>query len=132
MSGVKKHIETEENEPCVSWRVYNEKKYLHVHFRGIDSMEYISNMMEMRKLMELEEDKSIRYFLDATGANFSFSTNLSLQKLSKSLQHKIHRSGFIGIQGNLLTLYKLYKSVTKSRSVLFTTQQEALDYICAD
>lgn len=132
MTSAKEHKITNENEPCVAWKTHNGKKYLYVHFRGLDSMEYFSNMMEMKKIMLAEEDGSIRFFLDSNGAEFSFNTNISLQRLSKSIQHKINKSAFIGIRGNLLTLYKLYKSVTKSKSVLFETKEEALNYICSD
>ena len=131
-------VQTEEQtytyskEPAVSWKKHNGIDYLSVNFSGLDGLEIMNTITSMKKTMEERPDGSIRYYLNVKDADLGFNMNMTLRKISARLQPKIKRSAFYGVNGYLIPFFKVYKSFTKSKAVLFESEEEALNYICSD
>ena len=115
----------------VGWNYHNGVKYLLVDFSGLNERELLSITFEISALMKEEGEGNVRLISDLSGLTRETNAYSSGRNFAKSHQKYVYKSAVTGLPFWLKPLYNIYMKFTGSKSKLFKTMDESIEYVCS-
>ena len=120
-----------DTQSCVLWKERNGVHFLDVCFDGLDDSGIMSLTLEISRLMQEEGEGKVRLVTDLSGMGKDTNSYSSGRKFAKSHQKYIYKSAVTGLPHWLIPIYNVFVKFTKTKSKLFRSKEEAIDYICS-
>lgn len=114
----------------VYWKMGYNQRYLFLDFKGLGDQFLLETIFFVNDLVRLEPLNSIRIITDVRGMNVSMNTHFIVRSLSKERQKYLLKSAMIGVSGVSVPFFKIYKTFTHTKTVLFDNIDEAEKHIC--
>lgn len=105
---------------------------LFINYAGCDIAMLKAVAEEMHRVISKEPQKSVRTLNDVTGTSFDSASVAVLKSKVAANAPYVRRAAVIGITGLQALIYEAVQKFSQRSIPLFSTRQEALDWLVKD